>query len=264
MTLSSNRPPAGFVPDTPWHRLDPLTRLVISVGTVVAAVLLGGVLCPLLLALLAVILPAFSARVLRDVLVTGSLLATPLAISAVVVNVLFSVEGTVIAQLGPLQITEEGVRLATEVVVRVLTMAGAVVLFYATTRPSQLVASLQWHGVPARLSFVIHNAVAMIPQLMERATEVTAAQRARGLDTEGNVLRRGRGVMAVAAPTVLGAVREVENRTLALETRGFTRPGRHTVLWPPHDSGAQRLARWGVLLGIGLLLVARLTGVLPC
>ncbi len=264
MTLSSNRPPSGPVPGTPWHRLDPLTRLVISVGTVVAAVLLGGVLCPLLLALLAVVRPARSARVLRDVLVTGSLLATPSAISAVIVNVLFSADGTVITELGPLQITEEGVRRAAEVVVRVLTMAGAVVLFYATIGPSQLLASLQWHGVPARLSFVIHNAVAMIPQLMERASEVTAAQRARGLDTEGGILRRGRGVIAVAAPAVVGAVREVETRTLALETRGFTRPGRHTVLWPPHDSGAQRLARWGVPLGIALLLVARLTGVLPC
>jgi energy-coupling factor transport system permease protein len=247
-----------------WRRTDPLTRLVISVATVIAAVLLGGVLCPLLLALGAVVVPAALAGVLRQVLRTGLLLALPLAISAAVVNVLFSVGGTVIAEVGPLQITEEGVALAAEVVARVLTMAGAVVLFYATTRPAELVGSLQYHGVSARLTFVIHNGVAMIPRLRERAAEVTAAQRARGLDTEGSVLRRGRGVLAVAAPTVLGAVREVETRTLALETRGFTRPGRHTVLWPPHDSGLQRLARWGVTAGLLLLALARVTGVLPC
>ncbi|MEA2026994.1 MAG: hypothetical protein U9O18_09925, partial [Chloroflexota bacterium] len=68
---------------TAWHALDPLTRLVVSVGTVVAAVLLGGVLCPLLLALVAVILPAALARVLREVLVTGLLLSLPLALSVV-------------------------------------------------------------------------------------------------------------------------------------------------------------------------------------
>ncbi len=106
-------------------------------------------------------------------------------------------------------------------------------------------ASLQYHGASPRLTFVIHNGVAMIPRLAERAGEVTAAQRARGLDTEGSILRRARGVVAVAAPTVLGALREVETRTLALETRGFTRPGRPTVLWPPHDSGAQRAAALG-------------------
>ena len=64
------------------------------------------------------------------------------------------------------------------------------------TRPSELVASLQHHGVPSKATFVIHNGVAMIPRLAERTREVTAAQRARGLDTEGSLLRRGRGLMA--------------------------------------------------------------------
>jgi energy-coupling factor transport system permease protein len=245
---------AGSRASTAWGELDPLTRLTVSVGTLAAAVLLDGLICLLLLALLAVVLPAALAGVLRRVLWTASLLAAPLAVSVVVVNVLFAVDGTA-----------QGLALATSVVARVLTMAGAVVLFYQSTRPSELVASLQWHGLPARATFVIHNAVAMIPRLAERAREVTAAQRARGLDTEGSWLRRGRGLVAVAAPTVLGAVREVETRTLALETRGFTRPGVTTVLWPPHDSRAQRAVRWLITAGLVLLAVARLGGVpLPC
>ena len=181
------------------------------------------------------------------------LLALPLAASVAIVNIVFAVGST-----------EEGIRLASEVVVRVLTMAGAAVLFYATTRPAELVASLQYHGVPARATFVIHNGVAMIPRLAERAREVTDAQRARGLDTEGSLLRRGRGLVALAAPPVLGAMAEVETRTLALETRGFTRPGRPTLLWTPHDSPVQRLARWAVLVGLVALVIARLGGVLPC
>ena len=31
---------------------------------------------------------------------------------------------------------------------------------------------------------------------------------------------------------------------MALETRGFTRPGRRTLLWAPADTRRQRLARW--------------------
>ena len=133
-------------------------------------------------------------------------------------------------------------------------------LYYLTTRPAELVASLQAHGTPARLTFVIHNAVAMIPRLAERAAEVTAAQRARGLDSEGSLLRRLRGVTAVAGPTVSGAIAEAEARTLALEIRGFTRPGRHTLLWAPLDSDGQRLARWGMVAGTVLLVVLRLAG----
>lgn len=251
MTLDSRADPNAA---TSWLRLDPLTRLTVAMGTVVAAVLLGGLVCPLLLALVAVVLPAMLAGVARRVLTMGLLLALPLALSAAIVNLLFDPGGT-----------EEGALLAAEVVVRVLTMAGAAVLFYITTRPSELVSSLQHHGVSPRLTFVVHNAVSMIPRLAERSQEVTAAQRARGLDTEGNWLRRARGVAAVAAPTVLGAVREVETRTLALETRGFTRPGPRTVLWPPHDSRVQQVARWGIVLGVVGLGVVRAFGMpLPC
>ena len=243
----STRPASG------WHALDPLTRLVIALGTVVAALLLSGVICLLLLVLMAVVLPATLAGELRAVLRRSLLLALPLALSVVVVNLLFA-PGSL----------EEAALLASEVVLRVLTMAGAAVLFYGTTRPGPLVASLQHHGVPARATFVIYNGVAMIPRLAERAREVTDAQRARGLDTEGSWFRRGRGVVAVAAPTVLGAIGEVETRTLALETRGFTRPGRATVLHIPADSATQRATRWGVVAGIVLLAVVRATGLLPC
>lgn len=238
---------------TAWGALDPLTRLVISVGTVVAAVLLGGVPCLALLALLAVVVPAAVARELRRVVGSGLLLALPLAVSVVIVNVVFAV-GSV----------EDGIALAATVVARVLTMAGATVLFYVTTKPAELVASLQYHGTSARLTFVIYNGVAMIPRLAERAREVTDAQRARGLDTQGNWLRRGRGLLAVSAPTVLGAIGEVETRTLALETRGFTRPGRPTLLWVPRDGRVQRLARWASAVSLLVLALARVAGVLPC
>jgi len=179
------------------------------------------------------------------------LLALPIALSTAIVNTLLP--------------ASEGTGLVVTVVARAIAMAGAVSLFYLVSKPSELVASLQAHGASARVTFVIHNAVAMIPRLAERAAEVTAAQRARGLDTEGSIWRRARGVVAVAAPTVLGSVAEAEVRTLALETRGFSRPGRRTLLWVPHDSLVQRLVRWSVATAVLVLAAARVTGtVMPC
>ena len=63
--------------------------------------------------------------------------------------------------------------------------------------------------------------------------QITAAQRARGLDTEGSFLRRIRGIVPIVGPVILGSIGEVEERTMALEARGFTRPGRRTLLWAP-------------------------------
>jgi energy-coupling factor transport system permease protein len=239
---------------------------VLAVATTIAAILLGGTVCLGLLALLAVLLPAIAAGMVRRVLAMALLLALPLALSAAVVNVLFTNgDGSVLATIGPISVTGDGVRLAAEVAFRVMTMAGAVSLFYLTTRPSELVASLEAHGASARLTFVIHNTIAMIPRLAERAADVAAAQRARGLDTQGSLWHRARGVVAVAAPTVLGSVAEAEARTLALETRGFGAPGRRTLLWVPPDSRLQRLARWSVAVALVLLMGARISGLaLPC
>jgi len=102
--------------------------------------------------------------------------------------------------------------------------------------------------------------VDLTPALVERAATITAAQRARGLDTEGSIWRRLRGVLPLAGPVLLGSITEVEERTMALEARGFTRPGRRTLLWWPPDSAPQRLARWLLLLAVPALVVARSLG----
>jgi energy-coupling factor transport system permease protein len=230
----------------------------------VAAIVLGGIVAPLLLGLVAVVVPAFAASVLTRVVRVTLLVALPLAVSAAIVNGVFTPAGTsTVAELGPLRVTQEGLWTAAQVVVRILVMAGAVTLFYLTTRPAELMASLQAHGSPARAAFVIHSAVAMVPRLAARAEEVATAQRARGLDDTTSVLRRLRGVLAVAGPTVGGAIAEAETRTLALESRAFTRPGPHTLLWSPRDSASQRLARWAMVIAVLALSVLRLAGWAP-
>jgi energy-coupling factor transport system permease protein len=116
--------------------------------------------------------------------------------------------------------------------------------------------------VPARVAFVANASVQTVPAMVERAAAITAAQRARGLDTEGSPWRRLRGVLPLAGPVLLGSIAEIEERTMALEARGFTRPGRRTLLWHPPDSGLQAAARWLLLLATPAVLVLRATGLL--
>jgi energy-coupling factor transport system permease protein len=99
--------------------------------------------------------------------------------------------------------------------------------------------------------------------MVERAATITDAQRARGLDTEGSVGARLRGIVPIVGPVILGSIGDVEERTLALEARAFGRPGRRTLLWHPEDSGRQRVVRWAVVLVVPGLLLARAAGVLP-
>lgn len=248
---------------TAVHRLNPLTKATLATVTAIAAVLIGGLVGPIALVAVAVILPAIAARVLVRLVRTAVLLALPIAISAFLVNLFFFPDGeTVLLRLGPITATAEGLAFALEILVRIMAISGAVTLFYLTTRPADLVVDLERRGVSPRVGFVANASVQTVPAMVERAAQITAAQRARGLDTEGSVWARIRGIVPIVGPVILGSIAEVEERTMALEARGFTRPGRRTLLWAPPDAAWQAILRWGLLAALVALLVVRVTGVL--
>jgi energy-coupling factor transport system permease protein len=62
---------------------------------------------------------------------------------------------------------------------------------------------------------------------------------------------------------VLGALTDVEERTMALEARAFSAPGRRTSLRPVPDSGKERAVRWIVGLGAIGLVVLGILGASP-
>jgi energy-coupling factor transport system permease protein len=246
------------------HRLNPLTKATLATVTAIAAVVLGGLLGPAVLVAVAVILPALAAGVIGQLARLTLLLALPIALSALLINVfLFPGGTTVLFEIGPITATAEGLTFALEVLARILAISGAVTLFYLTTRPSDLVIDLERRGISPRMGFVVNASVQTVPAMVERASQITAAQRARGLDTEGSPWRRIRGIVPIVGPVILGAIAEVEERTMALEARGFGRPGRRTLLWAPPDSRAQSLARWALVAGLAALFGARLAGWLP-
>ena len=141
-----------------------------------------------------------------------------------------------------------------------MAISGAVTLFYLTTRPADLVVDLERRGVSPRVAFVANASVQTVPAMVERASQITAAQRARGLNTEGSIWRRVRGILPIVGPVILGSIAEVEERTMALEARGFTRPGRRTLIWSPPDSATQRLVRYLLAAGLVLVIVLRSFG----
>ena len=243
------------------HRLNPLTKATLATVTAIAAVVAGGLVGPALLVALAVVVPAIAAGVAGRLARLSLLLALPIALSALIVNVFFFPGGeTVLLRIGPITATAEGLAFALEILARIMAISGAVTLFYLTTRPSDLVVDLERRGISPRVAFVANASVQTVPGMVERAAQITAAQRARGLDTEGSAWRRIRGIVPIVGPVILGAIAEVEERTMALEARGFGRPGRRTLLRAPADSGAQALARWSMVAGLVALSAARIGG----
>ena len=211
--------------------------------------------------LVAVVVPAVGARVLGRLVRTSLLVSLPIGLSALLVNVFFFPGATdVLVRLGPFAATREGLDFAVQILARLAAISGGITLFYVTTRPSDLVLDLERRGISGRAAFVANASVQTVPRMLELAGSIVAAQRARGLDTEGSVGRRLGGVVPIVGPVILGSLADVEERTMALEARGFTRPGRRTLLWRPDDGSSERITRWLLALTPPALVVARVAG----
>jgi energy-coupling factor transport system permease protein len=212
----------------------------------------------------ALVLPgAIAGRVLRRVLRTAALVTLPLAVAVGLVSVFTRPGVTILFQVGPFDATLEGLDFAARVVLRLFVMASALILFGSTTSPRAFVVDLERRGVSPRLAFAIGAVLDTVPAIATRAREVREAQQARGLDTGGSVLRRGASIVPLAAPVVVGALHHVEARSLALEARGFGRPGPRHLLWAPADTATERVVRWLLLVAVVVLVVAAAAGALP-
>lgn len=183
---------------------------------------------------------------------------TPLVLSIMLINTfLYPGAQSALFNVGPFTATAEGLTAAAQAALRVVAFAASVGVFALSTRTDELVDDLEQRGLGRRASFVISAAIGTVPRMAERAREIVDAQRARGMDTEGGLRGRLRGLLPLAGPLVLGALTDVEQRTMALEARAFAAPGRRTVLREHPDSATQRALRWGLsLLAVALLVLA--------
>jgi energy-coupling factor transport system permease protein len=140
---------------------------------------------------------------------------------------------------------------------RLSTMIASFVWLVAILPPARLVEAMVAAGWPVSAAFLFSATLQAVPALRERAQRLVDAQRCRGLATRGGPLVRWRALRALALPLVLSALHEVDERALALETRGLVAGARRTPLAPPADHWGERLLRWMLVLSCAALLVWR-------
>ena len=242
-----------------YRSLNPLTKATLAAVSAIVAFGVRGWTGPAVV-LVVVVSSALVAGVLRR-MAPFALATLPLVASILLVNTfLYPNSHDVIAVFGPLSPTWTGATAALQATLRVVAFGLSAALFALTTPIDDLLGELERRRVGRRGSFVVGSALGAIPRTVERAREVVDAQRSRGMDTEGRLWRRFRGLVPLIGPVLFGALAEVEERTMALEARAFTAPGRRTILRSLPDSGWQRAARWLLLVGSIAAVVVSLAG----
>ena len=251
------------MPATPsrYHCLNPLTKAVIATVASVGAFVLGGYVGPIVIVAIMLALAA-SAGVLPRLARASFLLTLPIAISVTLVSVFTRAGTTVIFEIGPFDATVEGVDFAVQTILRLFAISTSIGLFILTTAPRAFVLDLERRGVSPRAAFIAVATIEAVPTLVDRAAVISESQRARGMDTEGSLRARLRGLLPMVGPVVLTSLTDVEERSLALETRAFSRPGTRHLLWAMPDTTWERALRWALLAGFVGLVAIRIAGIL--
>ncbi len=141
---------------------------------------------------------------------------------------------------------------------RITTMVASFVWLVAALEPARLVEAMVAAGWSASVAYLLAATLSAVPVLKTRAQRIVEAQRCRGLSPRGGIAARLRALRALALPLILSALHEVDERALALETRGLVPGIRRTPLAPPPDPVLEQVARWALLLACLAALVRRL------
>ena len=136
------------------HRLNPLTKATLATATAIAAVVLGGLVGPMVLVALAVLVPA---AVAGSPEAAGPDDARPLAADRAVGRSSSTCSSSPAATTGAVPDRPDhghrrkGSPSRSRSGLRILAISGAVTLFYLTTRPADLVIDLERAGVSPRI-----------------------------------------------------------------------------------------------------------------
>ena len=214
--------------DSLIHKLDPRVKIVAAVLFIIELFLVktfaGFAVCGVALALVV----ALSGVPLRFIL-RGLKPVLLILLFTFFLN-MFMIPGTVIWKFGFIQVTLEGLKLATFMSVRLILLIIGSSMLTLTTTPLQLTDGLEMLFAPLRffkvptheLAMTMSIALRFIPTLLEETDKIMKAQQARGADFEsGNFIRRAKALVPVLLPLFVSAFRIAQDLSFAMEARCY-------------------------------------------
>ena len=255
-----------FPGDTPAHKLDPRTKILLVILYIVALFQARSLLTYAIMTVTFVLCARIS-KVGAKALLKGLKPVVIIVLFTGFLNLFFT-PGEVIFQLGFLRLTDAGVYNALRMVVRIMLLITGTFLLTYTTSPIALTDALERMLNPLKkvrvpvheLAMVMSIALRFIPTLIEETDKIMSAQKARGADFEsGNLLQKARALVPVLVPLFVSSFRRADELAVAMECRcyhgGEGRTRRHVL----HFAGRDYLAlTLGCAITAAVIILARL------
>lgn len=248
--------------DSVIHRLDPRVKLVTTILFIISLFIvdnfIGYIIAGLFLALVIKL-----SKVPFKYMMRGMKSIIFLLLIAVVFNLFFT-PGEVLFTVWKIQITKEGLRLATFMAVRLIFLIMGSSVMTLTTTPNNLTDGLEKLLNPLKIFKVPVHEIAMmmsialrfIPILLEETDKIMKAQIARGADFEsGNLIKKAKSLVPLLVPLFISAFRRANDLATAMEARCYRGGDHRTKMKPLIYQKRDRLAYGAVAVYMALCIV---------
>ncbi|MDF2513503.1 MAG: ecfT [Herbinix sp.] len=247
--------------DSILHRLDPRVKLIGTFLFIVSLFLFDSLYGYIAVAVFLVTIIKLSKVPFRFI-AKGMKAIVVLMLFMAFFNLFFT-PGNTIFQIWIIKITDNGLRQAIFMGIRLIFLILGSSLMTFTTTPNQLTDGLEKIMKPLnRIKVPVHEismmmsiALRFIPILLEETDKIMKAQMARGADFEsGGVLKRAKSLIPLLVPLFVSAFRRANDLAMAMEARCYRGGDGRTKMKPLRYQNRDYLAYTCVLAYFAIVI----------
>ena len=255
-----------FPGNTPAHKLDPRTKILMVVLYIVALFCAKGIVTYGIMALCLVLCVRIS-KVGFKQLVKGLKPVLFIILFTCVLNLFFTPGERNLVEWGIFKISDTGLENAVFMALRIMLLIMGTFLLTYTTSPisltdglESLLNGLKKFGVPVHeMAMMMSIALRFIPTLIEETDKIMSAQKARGADFEsGNLIQKAKALIPILVPLFISAFRRADELATAMECRcyhgGEGRTKLHVLKYEGRDYVALAVS---LLITAGVIVLRR-------
>ena len=177
-----------------------------------------------------------------------------IAALVLVVQTLLIPSDVILWKWGFIKIYQAGLCSGLKLSFSIMNIAGMFIWVFQTTENKEVTRALEDSGMNYKAAYVFISSLQMIDVLGKSSRTIMNAQKARGVETEGNLIVRAKAFFPSLVPLIVGAITSSEERVLTLQSKGFDVQGPKTHLFEIHKSGKEGLAT-GIAIAVAAVVV---------
>lgn len=179
-----------------------------------------------------------------------------------IIQSIFLPSGEVWMKFGFISIYKEGVMKAVNLTSKLTAVVSALTMLTLITPVKTFTLALEKKGLNPKAAFILMLTLQMIPEMKKQANVIMDSQKARGVETEGNIFVRAKALIPVFIPLVLSSIANTEERAIMLEARGFSIGEKRTILYDIEETKNDKIMKIMLAIFIVLCIVWRVLWVI--